>query len=69
MPSLEERVQRLERRVEGIEEHFNDVLESLAQRWATLSDAAREAAAEIARVAKERETKERLNLGKKPNSV
>ena len=52
MTSIDERLARLERRIEGIEAHFNDVLESLAERWATLSDAAKEAAAEIARVAK-----------------
>jgi hypothetical protein len=59
MATTEERLDRLERRVAGIEEHFNDVLESLAERWATLSDAAKTAAAEIARVAKVRAKLER----------
>ncbi len=48
-----------------LDERERDVLESLAQRWATLSDAARDAAAEIARVAKERENRERLTPERK----
>lgn len=59
MATAEERIERLERRVAGLEEHFNDVLESLAERWATLSDAAKVAAAEIARVAKLRDKVEK----------
>lgn len=58
MATAEERLTRLEKRLEGLEERFNDVLESLAERWATLSDEAKKAAEEIARHAKAREKAE-----------
>jgi hypothetical protein len=37
MPTLEARLERLERRVDGIEGRFNDVLEAVAGHWTVLS--------------------------------
>jgi hypothetical protein len=43
MPTVEARLERLERRVDGMESRFNDVLEAIADRWSSLSSDTREA--------------------------
>jgi hypothetical protein len=69
MTTPEDRLARLEKRVDALEERFNDALESLADRWNTLAQEAKKTAADVAKVRKERED-ERLRVegGKSPPS-